>query len=91
MTFHELVNQLCEISVDCTFNGERFNKKWLSNYLKQTAFRFGDNRWFMTIKLPDKEWLFTVTKDSRFGRNYYDYYIPETEEQENILFHEFAS
>ena len=45
----------------------------------------------MTIKLPDKEWLFTVTKDSRFGHNYYDYYIPETEEQENRLFYEFAS
>lgn len=80
MTLRYLVNQLHGLSVNGEFNGVRFSKKELADYIRnmfRTPLR--NDRLVMTVVLPDGEWYFWI---KRRGRGW-DYWIPETREQEN--------
>lgn len=84
MTIHEISNQLHALSVNSFFNGEKFTKRELEHYINN-CFEKGSlklkNRLVMEINLRDGKWLFTVDRfsDSVSG---FDYYIPDTREQE---------
>lgn len=83
MTIHEVASSLHGLSVGGYFNGERFTVSRLENQIA-ALFRGtpkGGNRLVFQIALPDGWWYFNV---SRFADrpDGYDYYIPETREQE---------
>lgn len=85
MTIQYLSNQLHSLSVGGFFNGEKFTKGELLDYLKG-VFRpeLNTTRWVMEIALPDGRWFFTITRfsDSSDG---FDYFIPDTREQEKSV------
>jgi hypothetical protein len=87
MTIHEISNQLHHLSVDGFFNGEKFTKQELEHYI-HNCFSKGllklENRLVMEIRLRDGEWLFTVDRFSN-STDGFDYYIPDTREQENHI------
>ena len=78
MTKLELVNQLADLAVDNRFNGETFGKKRLYTYISKMCRNIGDSL-VMNISLPDGDWYFKI---NRYSTADYDYYIPDTREQE---------
>lgn len=78
MTKLEVINQLVDLSVNNTFNGERFSKQRLSTYISKMCRNVGDSV-VMNISLPDGDWYFKINK---YSANDFDYYIPDTREQE---------
>lgn len=80
MTIEDVARQMCSLSH--VFNGEEFTleellaalKRWFNPEAKTQI-------WFLLIDLPDGEWLMTV---NRVGDGF-DYYIPDTREQERKL------
>ena len=88
MTIREISSQLFSLSVGGFFNREKFTKPRLENQLssftrKIAGFGVG-SKYYMEIALPDGWWYFIVTKyaDRADG---FDYYIPETREQESAI------
>ena len=78
MTKQDVVNQLYELSHD--FNGmDDVSKSWLKEYIDTCG--YDDGNVYLVIKLPDGEWFMEVSKHS-FG---WDYYIPDTREEEDRL------
>ena len=85
MTIHQLSTQLHNLSVAGYFNGEKFTKRQLENYIAG-AFRPGTslkagNRLVMEIALPDGRWYFTVNRFSQEPDGF-DYTIPDDRDQE---------
>ena len=85
MTLRQVTDSLYGLSN--IFNGERFTKERLYKYVysilcKGTP-KLG-NRIAFEISLPDGNWLFEVIRynDRQDG---YDYFIPETREQESRI------
>lgn len=87
MTKLELVNQLVDLSVNSTFNGETFGKKRLYAYISKMCHNIGDSV-VMNISLLDGDWYFRINRYSACG---FDYYIPETREQELRIVEELMS
>lgn len=77
MTLKEVIDQVYDLSVGGYFNGEKFTKTRFTKYINN-MFKTG-NRLVMQIALPDGRWFFSINK---LNNNGYDYYIPETREQE---------
>ena len=87
MTLNNVCNQLVSMAMAGRINGEKFNDYTLANYLEHwfAPDRVRpDNKWFMTISLPDGEWMFYVYRYNNTPDGY-DYYIPDTREQEAKL------
>ena len=87
MTKLELVNQLADLAVDNCFNGETFGKKRLYAYISKMCRNIGDSV-VMNITLPDGDWYFKINK---YSATDFDYYIPDTREQELRLVEELMS
>lgn len=92
MTLSQTCRTLLNLTADHKINGERFTVKRLSDQvsnLLRTPGKLG-NRLAMTIQLPDGEWLMTINRyaDRSDG---WSYYIPETREQEKLLWNELFS
>lgn len=85
MTKLELASQLMDLSVAGYFNSEKFTKERLNNYIGKMCRNVGD-KLFMEISLPDGRWLFKIT---HYADGEWDYYIPDTREQEAKLTAEF--
>ncbi len=90
MTIHEVSDQLHSLSVGGYFNGEKFTVDRLRNYIE--AMTRTSESVIMEIALPDGRWFFKITRYGvERGRFQYDYYIPETRDQEipikDELFH----
>lgn len=85
MTQTELVNQIYGLSVAGYFNGEKFSKERLNTYIGKMCYNVGD-KLYMEISLPDGRWLFKIT---HYADGDWDYYIPDTREQEAKLTAEF--
>lgn len=82
MTLHEVTNQLYDLSVNGTFNGEHFSKDQLHKNVKhmfEVGGLVGGNRLVFTITLPDGEWFFYICE---YAKGQFDYYIPDTREDE---------
>lgn len=86
MNIKELTNQLYELSVGGYFNGEKFTKTRLNTYITN-MFKSGQ-RLVMNIALPDGRWYFYIDK---YNDNEYDYFIPDTREQEQKILDVFKS
>ena len=80
MTLHDVATQVHRLSRG-RINGERFTYAQLKANIA-TWCRIGNGRYIGSIVLPDGEWLYELTSGD-FG---YDYYIPDTREQENALY-----
>lgn len=81
MTKTELTAQLMNLAVNNTFNAGRFSMKRLNTYISKMCRNVGD-KLYMEISLPDGCWLFSITQ---YADGEWDYYIPDTREQETKL------
>lgn len=79
MTLTQVANQLFDLSVAGYFNSEKFTRSQFCEALKHWLLT-GDSV-IMEIALPDGHWHFEVVN---YGDGY-DYYIPETREQDARL------
>lgn len=77
MTALDLTKQLYDLALDHTINGERFTKRQLEHSIHIWLRKDGDN-FIFEITLPDGRWFAEMR---RIGDEY-DYYIPDTREQE---------
>ncbi len=91
MTLHDVSSQLYALSLDGFFNHERFTMKRLHDtltaHMREAQFNAIPNTFVMEIALPDGWWFFTVNK---YGAEY-DYWIPDTREQEKALLDRFEA
>ena len=83
MTLRETVNQLFDLSVGGYFNREKRTRRDLYYQLNAlfNSTTSNQDKVIFEIALPDGWWFFSV---SRRG-NEYDYYIPDTRDQETRL------
>lgn len=84
MTVKEVCKQLYDISVDGYFNGEKFTLERLTNQIKsmfRTPLKCG-NKLIMQVALPDGVWFFYVVE---YANGQFDYYIPDTRDQERRI------
>lgn len=85
MTLHDVSTQIFGLSVGGYFNREKFTQQSLHNFIKRmfsTPLK-GGNRLVMEIALPDGWWYFYITE---YAKGEFDYYIPDTREQEKRVF-----
>lgn len=92
MTLTDTCREVLNLTTDRKINGERFTIKRLATQVTshlRTPAKLG-NRLAMTIQLPDGEWLMTIIRyaDRTDGWNYY---IPETRDEEKRLWKELLS
>ena len=87
MTLKDVTNSIINISVGGYVNGEKFSKTRLYNYLN-AMFRANDDPDFIRVEMPDGWWYTKVYKVHNL-KGFYDYYLPDTREQEKELFDEF--
>lgn len=86
MTLNEVSKQIRSIAVDGNINGERRTISWVKTYLTKMVGDRNRKTVIMSILLPDGEWLFTANYDGGM----WDYYIPDTREQEDRLYRMFT-
>ena len=83
MTLHNIASQLLSLSVDKKINGVKFSAKRLETvlgmWLRPEALPSGKNKVVAEIHLPDGFWFFYIV---RLNDGEFDYYIPDTREQE---------
>lgn len=82
MTLKQTCNEVLKLAVDNTINGRKFT---LDQLYKQTSALLSDepagNLLVYSIMLEDGEWWFSINRYSDKADGF-DYYIPETREQE---------
>ena len=90
MTLNQVSDSLFDLSVFGYFNGEKFTRAQLRNYLKR-AFRpeTQTSSWVLEIALPDGRWFCQISHYSPASDGF-DYYIPETRAQEQVLWDRFT-
>lgn len=82
MTLTEVTNQLYNLSVNGYFNREKFTLERLRSYVSKMLSDDKEQSITMEIALPDGWWYFTISKLPQFGRNFYDYNIPDSRAKE---------
>ena len=88
MTLHDVSTQLYNLTLGGFVNGEKFTKQQLEanlrRWMREPERLKIKNRLVIEICLQDGRWLATVDRfdDTPDG---YDYYIPDTREQEQKL------
>ena len=82
MTLHNLTEQLYDLSVAGYFNGEKFTKERLERYIYNLMIHADTKVIIMEIALPDARWNFKISRWVERGSFQFDYYIPETREDE---------
>lgn len=80
MTLREVAKQVAGLAVKGYINGEKFTEDRLYNQFK-AMLRTG-NDYIFEISLPDGRWMAEVYRLS----SGYDYYIPDTRDQETGLY-----
>ena len=84
MTLHDVSTQIFNLT-NGRVNGEQFSLLQLQANIA-TWCRIGEGRYIGSVTLPDGEWLYKLTK----GDYGYDYFIPDTRDQENRLYDELG-
>lgn len=83
MTLHEVTDQIFSLSLGHIINSEKFSKQRLEKQIVMlTRPETGSNWYIFEICLPDGKWMAEVTQ---FRAGEFDYYIPDTREQEAFL------
>lgn len=85
MTLHDVAHQLHSLSLAGFINSERFSEQRLYTQLKAMLRDVGD-QYIFEIALPDGKWMAKAER-TRYG---YDYWIPDTREQEKVLWEELG-
>ena len=85
MTFTDTINQIYDLTIAGFINGEKFTKTEFKEALKHWL--LAKNSYIIEISLPDGRWL---CKISKFANGEYDYFLPETREQEKRLYAELG-
>lgn len=85
MTITTIANQIHDMAIAGYINGEKFTKKELSSCLR-TWLKTKDQH-IIEVSLPDGRWLCKVY---RYAKNEYDYFLPDTREQERRLYAELG-
>lgn len=88
MTLHDVAHQLFTICkpIPCYINQEkRKSEAEVRDLLKHWLCKEQD-RYICELAMPDGRWHVLLTRDG----SYYDYYLPETREQEQKLLAHFA-
>lgn len=85
MTFIETTNQIYDLTIEGYINGEKFTRSQFKEAVKHW-FLTG-NRYIIEVCLPDGRWL---CKISKFANGEWDYFLPETREQEDHLYAELG-
>ena len=82
MTITEIAKQLNELTIAHYINGEKFTYKRLETYIRKMLAT--SDSFILEICMGDGRWL---TKIRRYGNkaDQYDYFIPDTREQEEKL------
>ena len=83
MTLHEVANQIHDLTAG-TINGEHFTKTEFNTTLRRWM-GLGEQMIF-ELTLPDGRWLCKVYEI----RDGYDYFLPDTREQERELYKELG-
>lgn len=83
MTLNEAIKYFYNNAVDGYFNGEKFSYNRFTTYIKK-MFSTGADDVYVQIAMPDGWWLSRIYKVP-YGKNMYDYYIPENRKEERIL------
>lgn len=78
MTLHDTASQIIKLAVGGYINGEKFSESRLQTWLGKMLSEPNSKAVF-EIALPDGRWFAEAIRDERFG---YDYYIPDTREDE---------
>ena len=83
MTLHEVAHQLYTICspVPCYINDVKRTSEADVRNLLSTWLRGEHSQFICQYALPDGRWYIKLTRDGQ----YYDYYIPDTREQEKRL------
>lgn len=85
MTLHDIASQIHNLTFGGHVNGEKFTKVELehvfSKWLAHAEHNIIPNTMIIEVCLRDGRWLATISK-TPYG---YDYYIPDTREQESYL------
>lgn len=94
MTIREVSKQLFDLSLGHFFNDEKWTRDQLAHYIAN-MFREPEglklkNRIVMEICLRDGRWLFTIDRFSDEPDGF-DYWIPDTREQEARLWAELTN
>lgn len=88
MTLHEIATQLHNLTFGGHVNGEKFTKTELEQNLKRWLRNAGHNKIpgkvVIEVCLADGRWLATVERFDNTADGY-DYWIPDTREQENRI------
>jgi len=86
MTLSETTKQIYDLSIAGYINGEKFTYGRFHSYIKSMMQPGTENcnRVIFEIVLPDGRWLAKITRYGEKPDNY-DYYIPETRQQEEYL------
>lgn len=84
MTIKDIVNQLMDLSVDRCIDGNRTTKKALAEKVR-TEVQPGSPL-LCRITLPDGAWRVKIERWGQ-GPDGYDYWVPDTRTQENLVVH----
>ena len=84
MTIKEIANQINDLSVAGYINGIKMSKSDIKTMFTKMLSGNSTN-YIFEIALPDGRWLAEVYRVPNLD-NMYDYYIPDTREQEDRLF-----
>jgi len=87
MTLNETINQIYDLTVDGIINGEKFTRKQFSEILKHFFKELSFDQLIFEITLPDGNWLVKLYK---WDNKEYDYFLPDTREQEKKLYRELG-
>lgn len=82
MTLTQVSAQLFDLSLLGYFNGEKFTKEQITNAIKH--WMATGKSYIGEIALPDGRWNFEIVRYSDKADGF-DYYIPETREQNERL------
>lgn len=84
MTLKEVANQISKLAVGGYINGEQYTAGRLHNQFR-AMLRTG-NDYIFEICLPDGRWMAEVYRVRVGSQVIYDYFIPDTRDQETGLF-----
>lgn len=87
MTLTELTNQIFSLTIANYINGEKFTKAEFKRNIHHFFEEINFERYIIEVCLPDGRWLCKITM---YAKGEYDYYLPDTREQEDRLWAELG-
>ena len=82
MTLKTVAHQIYNLSVAGYINGIKFSKSEFTTAL--AMWMRGTDRYIIEVALPDGRWLVKITQYAPSADGY-DYYVPATREQEEVI------